>query len=115
MPSCCSPNVPRFTRRIKIQSASTSTDGENTETMSTLASNVPAEIKYNGGNESRRGDQLASTGTHTVRIMYRTGIVPTMRLVTVDKPESETLHVLHSSIDDEHGRYLRIVAKTDQS
>ena len=112
MPKCGCADVPRMTRRIKIEEPSISTDGESSATWSTLVTGVPAEIKYNRGNETRRGDQVVAIGTHTIKIMYRSDVTPQMRVVTLDT--DETLNIVGASADDAFVRYLRIDCKQDQ-
>lgn len=69
--------------RVTIRAKTRTVDGvgRDTESWSTqVAANVPASVDPLMGQELMTAKQLQSEVTHKVRMRYRTGILPTMRI-----------------------------------
>ena len=81
-PYCILPG--RLRQRVTIETAATPTDGEPNPSYTTLAANVPAEVREgsggNFGGEYTRGRQVEAGITCIVTIRYRSDITPRMRI-----------------------------------
>lgn len=65
---------------IEHDAGSDKSVGQRVTNWVTLDSDVPAEVVVASGNEGTRGEQTIATVTHIVKVRYRCGIGPQMRI-----------------------------------
>lgn len=88
---------------VDIEQSTITTDsfGNETETWTAVASAVPAKVEPLRGNEFWQAQQVQSEVTHTVKLRYRSGILPSMRVLY----RSRYLHIL-SVIDMQERQWM---------
>lgn len=99
--------------RVRIEEATTPTDGETTPTWSTLVrgTSVPCHVIERTGNEHLFGNQVEATVTSMVRMSYRSDVTPRMRLVY----GSRNLNIVSATDPTGRGLELTIMCKEVQS
>jgi len=96
-------------KRLDFETPNTVADtfGEETEAPYTLVASVWGSIEPLSGNELLRAQQTQAEVTHRVRIRYRTGITPKLRIAYADR----YFNILSVINRGERNRELEIMCK----
>lgn len=96
---------------VNIESLTTAADayGNEADTWAAITdgTNVPAKVEPLRGSEFIAAQQVQSEVTHTVKMRYRTGVLPSMRLLY----RSRYLHILTVIDMNERQRMLELHCK----
>lgn len=109
MPSRFNVHAGRLAEYVDIQQLTTTYDslGHDSDTWAALHSSVAAEVTPETGNEFTGARETQADVTHIVRIRYRSGITPKMRL----SYRSRTLEILAVYDRGERRRMLELHCK----